>query len=63
LKVESKYRHLDAFSDNPVKDVGVLYYAFGRANYDGSKDEIHLNRAIDYYERAKERMEDSTAGG
>jgi len=62
LKVESKYRHLDTFSDDPVEDVYILY-AFGCANYDcWTKNETCLNRAIEYYERAKERMEDSDAG-
>jgi len=32
LKVESKYRHLDTFSDDPDKDAYVLY-AFGFENY------------------------------
>jgi len=60
LKVESKYRHLSNFSEDPDRDAYVLT-AFGRANYDGSEDETRLNRAIDYYERAKERMEDSNS--
>jgi len=55
LEVESKYRHLDSFSDNPVEDVLVLH-AFGRANYECSKDEICYDRSIDYFERAKERV-------
>jgi len=59
LKVESKYRHLDTSSDNPLEDAYVLY-AFGSAIFDsGSKDET---RAINYYERAKERMEDANTG-
>jgi len=58
LKVETKYRHLDSFNDDPTKDACVRY-AFGLANYHVSaKDEICLDRAIDYYERAKERMEE-----
>ena len=56
LKVELKYRHLDNFSDGPVTDA-VLLYAFGRANHEYSKDEACVNRAIDYYERSKERMD------
>jgi len=55
LKVESKYCHLDTFSDDPVEDVYVLY-AFGCANNANPQDEACLNRAIRYYERAKERM-------
>ena len=59
LKVESKLRHLDSFSDDPSKDAYVLY-AFGSAICDRSaKDKICFDRAIDYFERAKERVEDS----
>jgi len=63
LKVESKLRHLDSFSNDPGEDVYILN-AFGRAHYDCSaKDEICLeNRAIEYFERSKERMEDVDAG-
>jgi hypothetical protein len=62
LEVESKYRHIENFSNNPAEDAFVLH-AFGSANYDCStKDEICLDRAIHYYERAKERMEDVNAG-
>ena len=32
LKVESKYHHLDSFSDDPAEDAFVLW-AFGRANH------------------------------
>jgi len=62
LKVESKYSHLNTFSDDPDKDAYVLY-AFGSAIFDsGSKDdEIRLDHVIDYFERAKERVEDSNA--
>jgi tetratricopeptide (TPR) repeat protein len=60
LEVESKYRHLDTFSDNPVDDVCVLY-SFGRANYASSEDETRMNRAVHYFERAKERMKHSNA--
>jgi len=61
LKVESKYRHLDTFSDNPKKDAYVLY-AFGSAIYYFlPKDKISLERAIHFYERAKERIKDSKA--
>jgi len=60
LKIESKYRHLDTFSDDPEKDAYILY-AFGHAKYHCSEEETRLNRVIHYYERAKERMEDSNA--
>ena len=60
LKVESKYRHLDTFGDDPVEDVYVLY-AFGRAKYDCSKGETCMECVIYYYERAKERMKDENA--
>ena len=56
LKVESKYRHLDTFRDDPVEDVYILD-AFGSAKYASwyrSKDDICCERAIHYYERAKE---------
>ena len=56
LKVESKYRHLDAFSNDPAEDALVLY-AFGCAIQLDSKDEICFERAIHYYERAKERID------
>jgi len=62
LKIESKYCHLDTFSDDPVEDAYVLT-AFGRANYDCSEEEAcHREPAIDYFERAKERMEDANGG-
>ena len=60
LKIESKYRHLDTFSDDPDKDLFVLT-AFGRANFDRLEDEACMERAIHYYERAKECMEASDA--
>ena len=56
LKVESKYRHLDTISNDPAEDALVLY-AFGCANQLDSKDEICFERAIHYYERAKERID------
>jgi hypothetical protein len=57
LKVESKYCHLDIFNDDPVEDVRVLY-AFGCAHDVNSQDEICcMERAIDYFERAKERLD------
>ena len=64
LKVESKLRHLDSFSDDPERDAHVLYW-FGSAHYyhcivkDGSCFDQVIDRAIDYFERAKERVEDS----
>jgi len=61
LEVESKYRHLDTFSDDPAKDVHILH-AFGCANNTNSKDEAAVERAIHYYERAKERIEEANAG-
>ena len=54
LEVESKYRHLDTFSDNPVEDAFVLT-VFGTTN---DVCNICFDRAIAYYERAKVRMED-----
>jgi len=56
LKVESKYRHLDTFSDDPAGDVHILY-AFGDAIYADLKDEACLDRAIRYHEKAKERID------
>ena len=59
LKLESKCRHLDNFSDNPdkvTKDALVLF-AFGLAHEGTSKDEACSTRAIQYYERAKERID------
>jgi tetratricopeptide (TPR) repeat protein len=56
LKVESKYRHLDSFSDDPYEDAYILF-AFG------SVSKICMERAIHYYERAKERMEDDANAG
>ena len=55
LKIESKYRHIETFSFDPVEDTVVLF-AFGRANYECLEDETRLGRAIRYYERAKECM-------
>jgi len=55
LKVESKYRHLDTFSFDPVENMYVLYW-FGCAYNASAEDEACLNRAIHYFERAKERM-------
>jgi len=55
LKVESKYRHLDTFSFDPVENIYVLYW-FGGAYNASAEDEACLNRAIHYFERAKERM-------
>jgi len=60
LEVESKYRHLDTFSTDIYEDAYVLY-AFGHTIRADSKDEACLNRAIHYYERAKERMEEANA--
>jgi tetratricopeptide (TPR) repeat protein len=60
LKVKSNYRHLGTFSDDPYEDAFVLH-AFGRANcVRSTQDEACLNRAIDYFERAKARI-DTTA--
>jgi len=58
FKVESKYRHLDTFSDDPNHNLLILY-AFASANYTNSaaEDEICMDRAIHYYERAKERID------
>jgi tetratricopeptide (TPR) repeat protein len=67
LKVESKLRHLDSFSDDPERDAHVLYW-FGSAHYyhcivkDGSCFDQVIDRAIDYFERAKERNEEAEAG-
>ena len=58
LKLELKYRHLDSFSDNPNQDIEVLY-AFGAAHNASQQKEACLNRAIHYYERVKERIEDA----
>jgi len=55
MKVESKYCHLDSFSNDPFKNVCVLY-AFGHANHEA----CCFERAIHYYERAKEH-EDANA--
>ena len=51
LKVESKYRHLDTFSNNSAKEVVVLT-TFGMMNKKSSQKEMCLDLAIDYYERA-----------
>ena len=60
LKIESKYRHLDTFSDDPPEDASVLY-AFGTANNESSLIIACKERAIHYFERAKERMKDADA--
>jgi tetratricopeptide (TPR) repeat protein len=63
LEVESKYRHLDSFSDDPTKDAYVLWQFGCVIYYDSAvKDEICFDRAIDYFERAKERVEEAEAG-
>jgi len=51
LKVESKYRHLDTFSNNSAKEVVVLT-TFGMMNKKSSQKEMCLDLAIDYYERS-----------
>ena len=59
LNLESKYRNLETFSDEPAEDIYVLY-AFGRAirkSNANSEDEICANGTIHYYERAKERID------
>jgi len=43
LKVESKYHHLDTFSDNPA-ELALVLYPFGYAIHADSKDEICLLR-------------------
>ena len=60
LKLESKYRHLDSFSFDPFEDLEILH-AFGAANNASPHDEACFNRAIHYYEKAKERIEDAYA--
>ena len=64
LKIELEYRHLNTFSDDPEEDAFILF-AFGREHDEGSEypgeDETCLNRAIGYYKRAKERVEDADA--
>jgi len=56
LKLELKYRHLETFSTDPAEDVHVLH-AIGHANYASPKDETRMNRAVHYFERAKERID------
>jgi len=56
LEIESKYRHLDTFSDDPVEDVHMLY-AFGCAIHQEAKDEACLDRVIHYYKKSKERID------
>ena len=67
LKVESKYRHLETFSDDPFTEVCVLY-AFGYAHRESYEEHCESyeeqacsNRAIDYLERAKERIDAANA--
>jgi len=52
-------------SDDPSEHLFVLL-AFGGANYEYnyecSEDEICMERAIYYFERAKDRIEDANAG-
>ena len=52
LKVESKYRHLDTFSDDPAENVHVLTMFGMILNKESSQEEACLDRAIGYYERA-----------
>ena len=59
LKIESKYRHLDTFSNDPVED-SYVFTSFGHVNHVHSQGEACIQRVIDYYERAKERMEDAS---
>jgi len=53
-KIESKCRHLDSFSDDPLENIYILH-AFGHAMYDPDNDDEDncLSRAILYLERAK----------
>ena len=51
LKVESKYRHLDTFSDDPYEHVNV-FTVFGLINKESSQEEACSDRAIGYNERA-----------
>ena len=44
MKVESKHRHLQSFSDDPAKNVLVLT-AFGLANNTSSQEEVCFDRA------------------
>jgi hypothetical protein len=60
LKVESKYRHLETFSDDPDEDMLVLH-AFGYAHRESFEEQACSNRAIDYFERAKERIDAANA--
>jgi hypothetical protein len=51
LKVESKYRPLDSFSNDPIEDVFVLF-AFGRAHFESPSQEertCYFERAIPYF--------------
>ena len=61
LKLDSEYRHLDTFSEDPAEDSYILY-AFGRATDARSQDKICMEHAINYVERAEERIEDPNAG-
>ena len=45
LKVESKYRYLDIFSNDPFDDMYVLY-AIGTAHNASPQDEACVDRAI-----------------
>jgi tetratricopeptide (TPR) repeat protein len=61
FKIESKYRHLDTFSNNPHEEKKkheeiVVLFAFGGANMEHSKDDCSI-RAIEYFERAKEHVD------
>ena len=62
FKIESKYRHLATFCDHPFDDAYVLT-AFGHANGVCSQGEACMERAIHYYERAIERVEDASDVG
>jgi hypothetical protein len=66
LQVESKYHHLESFSDDPAEDA-FNHWAFGcanHANYKGSKDDACcLERTIHYFERTKEQIEEVNADG
>ena len=57
LKVESKYRHLDTFSDYPPQDV-LIFHAFVGCCAHGTmkaqqEESDCMERAIHYFERAK----------
>jgi hypothetical protein len=53
LKVESKYRHLDTFSNVPEDEINILY-AFGCAHEIQYEEQGCSNRAIHYFERIKD---------